>query len=87
MAPKEFEIEVLDLEDLDVDELEQRLELAAAGGITPDGWICACDDKCTHCDYTSCPAYTCPCVSYTPPCSLDGGGCDLYGCGGGTQIP
>lgn len=39
------EIEILNFEDLDVEELEERLETAAAGGITPDAWL-ACVIDC-----------------------------------------
>jgi hypothetical protein len=88
---KGFEIEVLNLEDLDVDELEQRLELASGSIAQPDGWVCWCDRDWCDCDVFICTCNAeapCPCVSYVATCSCDGNaGCDMYGCGGGTQIP
>lgn len=42
---KKEEMEILTVQDLDVAELERRLEMAATP-ITPDGWLCDCNENC-----------------------------------------
>lgn len=37
------EIESLNVDDLDIEELERRIELASAMPMLPDGWICGAD--------------------------------------------
>lgn len=54
------ELMPLNLQDLDVHELERRLEMAAAP-IAPDGWRCDCNGRCQedgcigHCDFEIIP--------------------------------
>jgi hypothetical protein len=50
---KKQEIEILNYDELDVQELEQRLDMAIAGGVIVDSWACGVD--CS----TQCAAY-CP---------------------------
>ena len=45
MKRNKKELIPLNLRDLDVEELERRLEMAAAP-ISPDGWVCDCDGEC-----------------------------------------
>ena len=81
---KSKEIEVLNFEDLDVEELEQRLEMAMGSNIVvPDDWVCIGHVECPNLCAGVCPTLCssdCPtlCADYT---------CDTYGCGGGHQIP
>ena len=82
----EHEIVSLNLEDLDVQELEQRLELAIGMPIT-DAWVCNknCDVKCDCHGYDPCGTDICgaECTSlcgaqcYTL-CVADG--CSIDGC-------
>ena len=53
MAVKKHDFQMLNLRDLDVEELERRLEMAASP-VTPDGWYCDCNG---HCDFV-CNDYT-----------------------------
>lgn len=81
MSKKDLEIEILNFEDLDVEELEERLETAVAGGMTPDAWIyCDCDGidcgvQCSGNCGANCGA----------ACGADT--CETNGCGGGHLIP
>lgn len=76
------EIELLNYGDLDVDELERRLETAATTGISLDCWMvdsCAvgcCNDGCSDGCSADCGTL---CGANDP--------CELYGCGGGHLIP
>jgi len=64
-----FEIESLNVDQLDVEELEQRIELAT-GVPTEMGWVCDCDGNCTLCQHC------------TTLCTCDGTNtCTTY-CGG-----
>jgi len=45
MSFEVFEIESLNIDQLDVEELEQRIELSA-GVPTEMGWVCSCDNEC-----------------------------------------
>lgn len=47
-----FEIESLNVDQLDVEELEQRIELST-GVPTEMGWTCDCDGNCTNCQHCS----------------------------------
>lgn len=61
VSEKKFdEVESLNIEDLDVEELERRIEMAAA---LPSamGWICSCDNKL--CDNNVCSSV---CTSVAP---------------------
>lgn len=49
---KNDEVESLNIEDLDVEELERRIEMAAALP-SPMGWICSCDSS-KLCDNNVC---------------------------------
>jgi len=56
-----FEIESLNVDQLDVEELEQRIELSA-GVPTEMGWTCSCDSECNSL-----------CTSYcSTQCTCDG---------------
>lgn len=74
---EDVEIEILNFEDLDVEELEKRLETAAAAGILPDAWCvvdCGLDNSGGSCP---CDGSSCPCDSGGCPC--DSGGCSCDG--------
>lgn len=48
---KRLEIDVLNFDDLDVEELQNRLETAVAAGATSDSWLCWTDSPCAaNCD-------------------------------------
>jgi hypothetical protein len=47
------EIEVLNFDELNVEELEQRLDMAIATGAVLDGWLCGCDTACV-CNGNTC---------------------------------
>jgi hypothetical protein len=64
-----FEIECLNIENLDVEELEQRLELTS-GAVTPMGWICDCDHY-TCPSFCGCNGYTCTTFTCDYDCSYD----------------
>lgn len=85
MSDKKFEIEMLNFDELDVEELERRLELAAGSGISPDSWcINNCEDLCGvdgDVCVGECPEACADCASL---CAAD---CITDGCGGGTYIP
>lgn len=68
------EIEILNFEDLDVEELEERLETAAAGGMMPDAY-CVID-----CGLDNPPGESPP--EPIPGCPSDCGG--QSGCDGTT---
>ncbi len=61
---------------LDIQELERRLELATA--VTPDGW-CDCDSQCVS--YNPCTTLNCTdyCTCYGTLCDCYGTLCDCYG--------
>ncbi len=65
---KKPEINSLNALDLDIEELERRLELATV--ITPDSW-CSCDSKTCDCYGYTCNTLTCSCLDYSP-CTCDG---------------
>lgn len=68
---REFEIEVLNADGLDVEELEKRIEMSAAVPAQM-GWTCDCDGVCTcfgACGVDSCP-YLCD-VLCTTDCGSD----------------
>ena len=66
-----FEIESLNIEDLDVQELERRLELAA--GLPLDmGWTCDCDNHTCSPD-CGCNNYTCTDNTCSTLCNYDCG--------------
>jgi hypothetical protein len=47
MNQRKNEIEVLNFDDLDVQELQQRLDMAIASGAVLDAWGCGCDHVCS----------------------------------------
>ena len=87
---QELELISLNVDDLDIEELERRLELAFGAPSTPDAWdgpgpgeccptvchaYCCTDDPCPS--YDSCPSNN-PCPSYDPdPCPRYGS-CSNY---------
>lgn len=93
MSDTEEEIEVLNFDDLDVEELERRLDMAIVGGATVDAWICGidacgcnsntCSTQCAANCATACGA------NCSGLCGADGCGsdCGTLGCGGPHQIP
>jgi hypothetical protein len=71
------EIVSLNIKNLDIQELERRLELAAGLIATPDGWVCGADGCGVDCG-TNCVG-NCPsnCVgNCTSLCGVDGCGTD-----------
>ncbi len=64
--------------DLDIQELERRLELATV--MLPDAW-CSCDGGYCTCyghDPGTCDNTLCNCFGYNP-CACNGTVCDCYG--------
>lgn len=83
---KKTEIEVLSFDELDVEALEQRLDMAIANGAILDGWICGCDSECNNCG-TQCTNYCASlCTDYCGTlCGVDTCSTDcttLCGCDG-----
>jgi hypothetical protein len=55
MSERKNEIEILNFDALDVEELEQRLDMAVTTGAVMDAWICGVDCGCLGYVCGDCP--------------------------------
>ena len=83
----ELELISLNVDDLDIEELERRLELAFGAPSTPDAWDGPGPGECCP---TVCYGYCCtddPCPSNNPCPSYDPDPCPRYGSCSNYHIP
>jgi hypothetical protein len=85
-APDLMEIESLNIENLDVEELERRIELASGMPIDLGLW-CDCNGNSCSCNTYTCTTYTC--TTYCNDCTgLCGAYCDTdSGCTANLPLP